>query len=192
VLPFNFVYLKWKCKLLLGGKPDPSGQSLEMLMIYLFKTIPNLDTSWRELTRSGEFDVVVMNRGPFHEPLRWFGDYVLVECKDMARRVPVRMIEQFYAKLLITKIHTGIIVSRKGLSGRSELEHGRGLKHTIFSGSSIAVLDLPLREICEDVDSPSKFIELLSSKYEDVRFGRILKEKGRRKRKRSKRKLPSE
>jgi hypothetical protein len=171
-MPFNRLFLREQCKLLTTGPPDPSGKRLELLMVYLFRIIPNLAVEWRSLTRAGEFDIVVANSAPLHEPARWFGDYVLVECKDTNTKVGTKELEAFFTKLTVTKITTGILVSRKGLSGSNELNRARGLKHTLFASSSIVILDLSLLDICR-VDSPTDFVQLLTSRYEDVRFGRL-------------------
>jgi Holliday junction resolvase-like predicted endonuclease len=169
VFPFNRLYLKHKCDVLLQGRQGRTGITLELIVYYLLKTLDNIDVRWRVPTRAGEIDLVAVNSGPLQEPARWFGDYIAVECKDRAARVKTNEVEAFFTKLSVAKMQIGLIVSRNGLTGRTAKDDARGLTHTLFSMASVAIIHMSLEEICT-IDSSREFIERLDKKYEEIRL----------------------
>lgn len=100
----------------ISNRDGQHGTVLETLVTYLFKTVSGLTVESRKYTEGGEVDVLVGNHGYPGQPLRWFGDYFLVECKDVDDTIEEKELGHFLTKLNFTKTKQGAIVSLKGLT----------------------------------------------------------------------------
>jgi hypothetical protein len=114
---------------------------------------------------------VVRNLAPVELGLPWFGDIALAECKDLKDRVPTSEVDRFFAKLVLTSTKTGLLASKRGITGAHSGRHGSGAQEHAFSRSDVAILDLQLRDL-QRLESADAFRGLLQSLYEDVRLGR--------------------
>ncbi len=141
-----------------------------MLTSYLFKTISGIQVLWRRRGRGGEVDVVVRNLSPSGLPLPWLGEFALIECKDRQDRIRSPELGAFLAKLTLTGIQTGIVVSRNGLTGQGKRRFAEEIQHHALSRSNIVVIDVLTSELV-NLDSTEAFLALLQTKYESIRLG---------------------
>lgn len=145
--------------------------SLERFACYLFQTIPRLQVKRRRRGRGGEVDVIVRNNNPGGSPLPWLGEFALIECKHRRKRVTVPELEALLAKLTLTAVRTGFVISPRGLTGRGQRRHAEEVQDHAFSRSNVVVVSITLAEL-SGLRSLDGFLELLQSRYEDVRLGR--------------------
>lgn len=115
-IPFSRWLVSYWAQQIASGQ-SAAGRNLEILVAYLFLTVSGLMVRGRKLGLGGEVDVLVANFAAPGDPVRWFGDYFLVECKDTGVRVSEKEFGHFLTKLNLTKTKQGAIVSREGFSG---------------------------------------------------------------------------
>jgi hypothetical protein len=121
------------------------------------------------LGKGGEIDILVANFATPGDPLRWLGDYFLIECKDQGDPVSESQFGHFLTKLNLTKTKQGAIVSREGFSGSAGFSYARRDQKIAYSEMAVAVLDIQLSEL-QGLASANEFLRLLQSKYEEIRF----------------------
>jgi hypothetical protein len=167
-IPFNPYFVRYLCGEIRAGHGE-RGTVLETLTTYLIRTVEGLVVKNRQMGMGGEIDILVGNFASPGEPLRWFGDYFLIECKDTNDVVRERDLGRFLTKLNLTKTKQGAIVSKEGLSGSSGFGYATRDRKIAYSEMTVAILDIQLGEI-EQLNSTEEFLLLLQQKYEDLRF----------------------
>ena len=170
-LPFNKEYINHKIAILDSNGPERTGKNLEYLVAYCFMTVPGFKVGHRALFKIGEVDIMVSNQNPSGQPLKWIDDYILIECKDWNAPVGVPQFGNHLTKLLLSHTKVGIIVSRKGISGRGGRAHAARQQLLAYSQSDFVVLDILYTEL-KYLSSYSSFLELLQGKYEELRFSK--------------------
>jgi len=166
--PFNKYFVHQQVSLIDVGQ-GLNGRRLELLAAYLFGTFDDFRIIWRKIGRGGEYDLLIENQQSLGRPFRWMKDYILVECKDIAKPVSEKEFGHFLSKLNLTKTNLGVIFSRNGLSGRGKRAYADGSRDTAFSQLEIVVLDITLDEL-RGLDNYDEFISMLQRKYEELRF----------------------
>ena len=167
-VPFNAIYTAY----LIGqirARQGNRGLLLERLMVHLFRTLPGLRVSQRQQVKGGEVDLIVGNFGTVGQPLRWFGDYFFVECKDQQDSVDEKELGHFLTKMNLTKTTAGAIVSLKGLSGSPSYRWASRDRRLAYSQMGMIVLDVTLDDIAL-LGSSGHFVSMMQQKYEDLRF----------------------
>ncbi len=167
-IPFNRFFVSYLVSQINAGA-GTSWQLLEVLAAYLMWTIPGLQVINLGLVTGGQVDVLVRNSAPSGQPLRWIGDYLLVECKDWNERVTEKEFGHFLSKLVLNKAKQGIIISRSGLSGSPHHGFASRDQKVAFSQSDVVVLDIRLNEI-QGLAGVNDLVEMLQLKYEELRF----------------------
>ncbi len=115
--------------------------------------------------------MVVRNRTPGGSPLPWLGEFALIECKHRSRRVTTAELDTLLAKLTLTAVRTGFVISAGGLTGRRARRNAGEVQDHAFSRSNIVIISIQLAEMSR-LRSLDGFLGLLQSRYEDVRLGR--------------------
>ena len=138
-------------------------------MVHLFQTISGLRVLQRQLVKGGEVDLIVGNFGTVGKPLRWFGDYFFVECKDRQDSVDEKEFGHFLTKMNLTKTTVGAIVSLKGLSGSPGYSWASRDRRIAYSQMGMVVLDVTLDDLAL-LGSSDHFVSMMQQKYEDLRF----------------------
>ena len=153
------------------------GDRLEQLISYLFAVELGFEVIGSTTAPDSQNDVLIRNR--HHDPvIASLGDYLLVECKNWNVPVGAPRVRDFAGKLRSTKVKTGVLVSRKGVTGGNRTKR-IGAWATInkeYSQDGTAVLvikDNVIKEICEGRSKLS--LELLDQ-FEGVRFDIQFKE----------------
>lgn len=158
-----------------GEADDPvarkTGKAWERLVLYLMSGIEGVQF-WesRRLTRSSEIDLVFRIPEPTHPLSQIFGSYLIVEAKDWAKPIPAEHIRDFLGKLQSVECHTGLIVSRKGITGNTR----RGVAGWLeivkaYHRHRTIILVLDEKDIA-GVQEGKNLVSILMRKYEEVRF----------------------
>ena len=145
------------------------GTLLETLVAYLLRTIPGLEPVNRTVGKGGEIDIRVLNSGRLGQPLKWFEDYFLVECKDTKKPVDEKEVGHFLIKMLLNKTHQGAIVSKSGLTGGGRNSHASRDRKLAYSQLNLVVLDINTSDL-RGLRSYMDLLRLLQRKYEELRF----------------------
>ena len=141
---------------------------LEVLAVYMMRTILQFSIVPKSLVRGGQVDVLVRNVGSPGRPLRWIGDYFLIECKNLNETVDEKEFGHFLSKMTLNGSKEGAIISNLGLSGSPAQYASRDQKQAYFQ-LGVVVLDIRLAEL-RQLSSAESFLQLLQNRYEDLRF----------------------
>ena len=169
-LPFNRHYLAESLDKISRRRGKSTGVDLEMLVSYLFQTLPDTRINWRRRGKGGEIDVIVRDEGHARLARPWSGEYFFAECKDKFKAVDVNDLGHFSSKLSVTKVKAGAIFSRKGLTGRGKKKYAEQFRDLIFNEAGIAIMDIVLDDL-KGISSSSDFASLLRRMNEKVRLG---------------------
>jgi hypothetical protein len=169
VVPFNSSLVSHLVATIQAGH-GRQGRNLEMLAAYLFRTVPGFSVAMRQSAIAGEIDVLVANSEAPGKPLRWLGDYFLLECKDRNKTVNEKEFGHFLTKLNLTKTKQGAIISRKGLSGAPEYRYASRDQKLAYAEMGAIVLDLRIADLAS-LRHSGDLLALLQRKYEQLRFG---------------------
>lgn len=98
---------------------DEKRKTLEDLAAAVFDSHPHIKCKYRNLrTRSSEIDIVCEISGTEVDiPLREYGRYFLVECKNWAVPAGAKEIRDFLGKLGKSRVRLGVYFSRNGITG---------------------------------------------------------------------------
>lgn len=146
------------------------GLALELLIAYIMLTVPGLSLMSRVPGKGGEIDVLIRNTLNEGRPLRWFGDFFLIECKDRNERVSEKEFGHFLTKMTLCKTMQGAIVSRNGFTGSQSNIFAARDQMLAYSQLNMVILDIRLSELMS-LQSTEDFLTLLQRKYENLRFG---------------------
>jgi len=169
VIPFNRHYISHLITQILAGSGQ-RGLLLEFLMAYIIFTIPDLVPVTRTHGKGGETDLRIRNSASAGEPLKWFEDYFLIECKDRKDVVSEKEFGHFITKMLLNKTSQAAIVSRMGLSGAPKYAFASRDQQLAFAQLGLVILDIRLSDL-QTLRSRDDFLLLLQKKYEKLRFG---------------------
>jgi hypothetical protein len=167
-IPYNRIYVNALTSAIATGAGN-QGLLLELVVFYLMRTVPGLEPFHRKLQKGGEIDIRVRNVALTGQPLRWFGDYFLVECKDTDSKVSEKEFGHFLTKLALNKTMQGAIVSKKGLAGAPKFSFASRDQKLAYAQLGITVLDITLPDL-QRLQSTDDFLAMMQNKYEDLRF----------------------
>jgi hypothetical protein len=110
----------------------------------VFSEVPGIELRERShvlLNGSAEVDLVFKNN-PYVTSLPTQGVTLFVECKNEARPIKAAQVRDFSAKMRGRNQRLGVMVSRKGLSGRASTHGHAAVTDELAQGRSIIVLTL--------------------------------------------------
>ncbi|MBW2989966.1 restriction endonuclease [Candidatus Woesearchaeota archaeon] len=169
----NEVYIyapnKYYLKHLLDSLGEPSGKVLERFAEYILSVIPGFRTQRGVKTPSTDYDVVCGIEGTIIDFRTELGRYIIGECKDWSKPVDFSAIAKFCRVLDSAKCKSGIIFSKKGISGEDKLRNAEREQLKVFHDRDIAILVLNLNDL-KDITEGENLIALLRKKYEKVRL----------------------
>lgn len=151
---------------------DEKGKKLEELSILLFeKSVDTLFHVYKNCrTSTNEIDLLVKwtdqaKLAGINQSFPFLGDSFLCECKNYAGAVNVTYVGKFCSLMLVTNIDFGVMISWKGVTGRSKWNDSQGLikKFALSAKKYIVVLEKrDLKQIC---DRKQNLFSLLHDKY---------------------------
>ena len=168
VVPFRRPYVRYLVGQIRAGHGQ-AGALLQKLALSVIRSVPGFRVAEHFRGKGGEYDILVGNSNPPGEPLRWIDDFFLVECKDTQKRVSEKELGHFLSKLNLTKTRTGIIVSKRGLSGAARKTNATRDQGLAFSEMRVVVLCLDLEDFAT-LGGAMDFLALLQRRYEHLRF----------------------
>jgi hypothetical protein len=168
---FNRAFVLHLANRIAGGNGE-QGRILERLAAYVMLTIPGMQVASRLLSHGGEIDILVRNNQSVGLPLKWIGDYFLIECKDTADKVDEKEYGHFLTKLTLCKTKQGAIFSRNGLTGAPQYEFASRDQKLAYSQGEFVVLDIKLSELV-NLQSTADLLVMMQQKYEQLRFGHL-------------------
>jgi len=153
-----------------GRGTKEKGDALEFLVTYLFAVESGFEVFGSTLASDSQNDVNIRNRH-LDGAIASLTDYFLVECKNWKKAVDAAMVREFTSRLSAFNIQTGVIVSRKGMTGQGRARQGARqaiLKEYLLHGTAVLVLDDTA--IDEVAAGRSKLSTALLEQFEAVRF----------------------
>ena len=148
------------------------GDRLEQLTSYLFAVESGFEVLGSTRSPDSQNDVLIRNR---HEDaaIASLGDYLIVECKNWSRPVKAPTIREFAGRLRTSKVKTGVLVSKNGITGTKKKGRGTGAREAIskeYLQDSTAILVLDEAQIIDLVAGKLNLSTELIEQFEKVRF----------------------
>lgn len=151
-----------------GKDPKEKGESLEEVITYLFTSYKGyFDVRQNVRSRISELDIHLWFRPGDDPMLRKFGEEIIVECKNWQQPVGKHEINDLAGDMIGRKCRTGILVSRKGITGK-DFKDAVGQRLVWFhSELNLIILVLTLPDIKSIADGKD-LINLLKEKYVEL------------------------
>src|ERR1039458_9667944 len=150
-----------------------AGDRLERLVAYLFAVEQGFEVIGSFRAPDSQNDILVRNR--HHDAaIASLGDYLLVECKNWGKPANAAIVREFAGRLRTTKVRTGVLASKSGITGQRQRRRDTGARGAIskeyLQEPSVAVLVLDGNGILELADGKRNLSDALLEQFESVRF----------------------
>lgn len=152
---------------------DEKGSSLEILMAYLFLTSPGFEVLRNLVSFDAQIDLLIRNLHTSDPILDEFGKYIFVECRNIKEKVDAKAIRDFASKVVQASCNSGILITKKGITGDAEREAARDARMTILKVRLLhGVVIVPLRidQLETVIEKQVSILDILVSEYEKIRF----------------------
>jgi len=146
------------------------GDSLELLMAYLFLSSPFFEVIKNIAGPDAETDLIIRNNNFGDAVFGEIGRYILVECRNKTDKVDAKALRDFGGKVIQSSCNSGILVSLSGITGQGD---GIGADRTILKFQQrhgVTIVPISVDEIEKGVKEEIPIADLLISEYERIRF----------------------
>ena len=99
--------------------------------------------------------------------------YIIVECKNTGDKVDAKAVRDFASKVIQTSCNSGILITKKGISGDVEKEAARDARLAILKvhqRHGIIIVPLNLEQMKRVISKEVSFLDTLVFEYEKIRF----------------------
>lgn len=152
------------CACLLSKLGSGDERALERLAHYLLNCVPGFRAKMRMRTHSTEYDVYCAIEGPTHDFRSELGRYFICECKDWKHPANVTAILKFSSVLRAAKCRFGIMFSRYGITGQTDLEDAKRQLLRLTEGGIIVLI--VTESDLQNIAKGSNFFSILRDQYE--------------------------
>ncbi len=144
------------------------GKSLEDMVTYLFTSYKDyFDVRQHVPSRTSSIDIHLWFK-PGDDPLlRKFGDEIIVECKNWQKPVGKPEINDLAGDMVSRKCKTGILVSRKGITGKNFKDANGQRLVWYHSDNNLIILVLTFTDM-KSIEAGKNLIDLLKEKYVEL------------------------
>jgi hypothetical protein len=146
------------------------GDYLERLSSYLFFTIGKFIVSSKIKTLHAEHDLRVRNLIVDDPILELLGRYILVECKNWNKKIDSSKVKKFITNVRFARCDTGILITKNEVTGRKSKDSAWYVIRSEYHKDGIIILVITLKDINKIIDEKTNFLDMLKTKYEQVRF----------------------
>jgi len=157
---------------LVSNLGDGTGKTLERLSTYLLSCMPGCRTLRRAKSRSTEYDIVCSIDGLEVDFRSELGRYFVCECKDWDKPADFSTMAKFCRVLDSVKSRSGILFSKKGISGEGKTKDAEREQLKVFQDRGMVIVVVDENDI-KQVANGKNFINMLKKKYERVRLDLI-------------------
>ncbi|MBE9594150.1 MAG: restriction endonuclease [Proteobacteria bacterium] len=153
--------------------PDEKGSSLEILMAYLFLTSPGFEVLRNLVSFDAQIDLLIRNLHTSDPILDEFGKYIFVECRNIKEKVDAKAIRDFASKVIQASCNSGILITKKGITGDAEMEAARDARMAILKVRllhGVVIVPLLIDQLELVIEKQVSILDILISEYEKIRF----------------------
>ena len=154
---------------LLTNIGDNTGKSLEDLAEYLLMCLPGARVKKRVKTHSSDIDVLCTLDGFFYDFRMELGRYIICECKNWKKKANFTTVAKFMRVLDSAKCKTGILFSKRGISGTKRRKDAEIEIIKYFHEREKIVIVISEQDLMR-IASGESFISILRDKYENIKF----------------------
>lgn len=150
---------------------NEKGRALENLIEYTINSLYGLKVYDRDCrTKTEEIDLIVMNE-QIHSHLKFFGNVILVECKNWFKPIDVLHVDHFISVLERKGLNDGILVAANGVTGTINSDATNVIANAL--PKKIKVVVLTMKEL-KTIEKHDDIYEMLLKKYMQLFLGKIL------------------
>jgi energy-coupling factor transporter ATP-binding protein EcfA2 len=149
-------------------KANEKGKSFEDMVAYIFENHKDyFSTRQKVRTRTSEHDIHLWFKPGDDPVLQMFGNEIILECKNWRQPVGKPEINDLAGDMVGRKCKTGILVSRKGITGKAFKDANGQRLVWFFSGFNLIILVLTFEDI-KSIKHGKNLIDILKEKYEEL------------------------
>jgi AAA+ ATPase superfamily predicted ATPase len=151
-----------------GKDAEEKGKAIEEMAAYLFTSYKHyFDVRQQVQSRTSQLDIHLWFK-PGDDPLlRKFGEEIIVECKNWQNPVGKPEINDLAGDMVNRKCKTGILISRKGITGK-DFKDANGQRLVWFhSEFNLIILVLSFEDM-KKIEAGKNLIVLLKEKYQEL------------------------
>lgn len=149
------------------------GSSYEILLSYLFASTPGFEVLRNINTYDAQIDILIRNLQKNDPLLNEFGKYIIVECRNIEDKIDAKAIRDFSVKVFQASCNSGILVSKKGVTGENEQQAARDARMAILKvhqRQGVVIVPLTSAHIELITQGQVSLLDVLVSEYEKIRF----------------------
>ncbi len=152
---------------------EEKGRSLETLLAYLFLTSPGFEVLHNLVSFDAQIDLLVRNLYTTDPLLDEFGKYIIVECRNIKEKVNSKAIRDFATKVIQASCNSGILCSKRGITGSVEKRAARDARMAILKvhqRHGVIIVPLAIDQLEAVVEKEVPLVDVVISEYEKIRF----------------------
>ena len=145
---FESAYSRFKKSYEISNKSNKEKKdALEDLAKKMFDLIPRFKViDINVLTEAEEIDLVVNIQSFIPHIFDILGFFFLIECKNLNEKVDAKQVTSFGEKIISKQLRGGILISRKGITGKKQDEASKR-KIRDYANKGIIILSLDTNDI---------------------------------------------
>jgi len=154
-------------------KQNDKGSNLEILLAYLLLTSPGFEVLRNIVSFDAQIDLLIRNLHTNDPVLNEFGKYILVECKNIKNKVDAKIIRDFSSKVIQSSCNSGILISKKEITGSTEKQAARDARMAIlkvYQRHGVVIIPLSIAQLEPVIKKQVSFLDILVHEYEKIRF----------------------
>ena len=130
-------------------------------MAYFFLTSPGFEVLRNISSLDSQIDLLIRNLHAADPILGEFGKYIIRECKNTGDKVDAKAVRDFASKVIQTSCNSGILITKKGISGDIKKEAARDARLAILKvhqRHGIIIVPLNLEQMKRVISERSLFL----------------------------------
>lgn len=136
-------------------------------------TSPGFEVLRDLVSFDAQIDLLIRNLHTSDPILDEFGKYIIVECRNISKKVDAKAIRDFAAKVIQASCNSGILVTKKGITGDAEKEAARDARMAILKvhyRHGVVIVPLVIDQLEQVIEKQVSLLDILISGYEKIRF----------------------
>jgi hypothetical protein len=121
-------------------------------------------------TKTAELDLVFRIKRIQETLFGSFSDLLIVECKNWSAKMSAKEVRSLSTKMEEVKSQTGIILSKRGITGKDDASDARGVVRDCWREKGQIIMVLDLEDVSAVIRNSNGLYSLLEKRFHDVRL----------------------
>ena len=148
---------------------DKDGKVMERIADYILSVIPGFRIYRRKKSETTDYDVICSREGSDLDFRSELGRYIVCECKSWSLPADFTSVAKFSSVLDSVKSNTGLLFSKKGVSGKGKTKFAERALLKLFQKNNITIIVIDEKDL-KDIANGENLIVMIRNKYEKIKF----------------------